>query len=97
MDASERSRFDELYAQHLRALKLQGKAPATVDGYTRASRRITAYFDRGADQLSVEDFAYDHIERSVTFRYHDAQTDASALRTLPLVNFLWCILQHVLR
>lgn len=87
MDASERSRFGDLYARHVRALKLQGKAPATVDGYARALRRITAYFDRCPDQQSVEDFAYDHIQRSASFRYHDAQTQSSALRTPPLVDF----------
>jgi hypothetical protein len=56
MDASEQSRFDDLYARHLRALKLQGKAPATVDGYARALRRAATYFDRCPDQLSVDDF-----------------------------------------
>lgn len=56
MDASEQSRFDELYARHLRALKLQGKAPATVDGYARALRRAADHFDRCPDRLSVEDF-----------------------------------------
>ncbi|NJR44081.1 hypothetical protein HC761_01075 [bacterium] len=55
MEASKQSRFDSLYAQHLRALKLQGKAPKTVDGYTRAVRHIAAYFDRCPDQLSIED------------------------------------------
>ena len=56
MDAFEQSRFDALYAQHLRALKLQGKADATVDGYARAVRRVAAYFDRYPDRLSAEDF-----------------------------------------
>jgi hypothetical protein len=56
MDASEQSRFNALYAQHLRALKLQGKADATVDGYARAVRRVAACFDRCPDQLSAEDF-----------------------------------------
>ena len=56
MDASEQSRFDVLYAQHLRALKLQGKADATVDGYARAVRRLAAYFDRCPDSLSAEDY-----------------------------------------
>jgi hypothetical protein len=56
MDASEQSRFDVLYAQHLRALKLQGKAAATIDGYSPALRRVAAYCDRCPDQLSAEDF-----------------------------------------
>lgn len=39
---------------------------------------------------------YDATQRSVTFRYRDAQTQTIAYRTLPLVDFLWCVLQHVL-
>ena len=56
MDASEQARFDALYAQHLRALKLQGKATKTTDSYARAIRRVSAYFDRCPDQLDGEDF-----------------------------------------
>ena len=52
MEASEQTRFDALCAQHLRALKLQGKAEATVDGYARAVRPAAGYFDRCPDQLS---------------------------------------------
>ena len=37
MDALEQSRLDALYAQHLRALKLQGKAAATVDSCARGA------------------------------------------------------------
>ncbi len=55
MDASEKSRFEDLYAQHLRALRLQGKAKATIDGYARAVRRVAAHFDRCPDQLSADD------------------------------------------
>jgi len=58
MDALEQSRFDALYAQHLRALKLQGKAAATVDGYARAVERVAAcrslsrpVFGRGLQDL----------------------------------------------
>lgn len=56
MDASEQSRFEGLYAQHLRALRLQGKAPATIDGYARAVRRVAAHFDRCPDRLSADDY-----------------------------------------
>ena len=56
MEACEQTRYEALYAQHLRALKLQGKADATADSYARAVRRAAAYFDRCPDQLSSEDF-----------------------------------------
>lgn len=56
MNASEESRFDALYAQHLTALKLQGKAPKTIDGYARAVRRLGTHFDRCPDALGRRDF-----------------------------------------
>lgn len=39
MHASEQSRFEVQYQQHLTALKLQGKADATIDSYARAADR----------------------------------------------------------
>ncbi|MEI6150031.1 MAG: site-specific integrase [bacterium] len=39
----------------LRALKLQGKAEATVDAYSRAIRRTAEFFDRCPDDLTAED------------------------------------------
>jgi integrase len=56
MIASEESRFDALYAQHLTALKLQGKAPKTMDSYARAIRRLREHFDRCPDELGRSDF-----------------------------------------
>lgn len=46
MVASEHPQLDERYARHLKALQLQGKAPAKVDRYARALRRITACLAR---------------------------------------------------
>ncbi|MDT0498724.1 phage integrase N-terminal SAM-like domain-containing protein [Algiphilus sp. W345] len=56
MGSCEKGRFDALDAQHPRALKLQGKAAATIDSYARAVRRVSAYFDRCPDRLKTEDF-----------------------------------------
>lgn len=55
MNTLEQQHFDHLYRQHLINLKLQGKRPATIDAYSRAVRRITAYFDRTPDTLSNND------------------------------------------
>jgi len=55
MKPSEQARFDTLYAKHLRALKLQGKARKTTDSYARAVRRVAAHFDRCPDKLNAED------------------------------------------
>jgi len=54
MEANEQTRFDTLYAQHLRALKLRGYSASTIDVYARAVRRLTGYFDCVPDQLSVD-------------------------------------------
>ncbi|SUI57347.1 Uncharacterised protein [Shewanella putrefaciens] len=45
MDIHEQQRFDLLYEQHLTNLTLQGKRPITIGAYSRAIRRIAAYFD----------------------------------------------------
>jgi integrase len=55
MNASEQARFNTLYEKMLRALKLQGKALKTQQGYARAVRRAADYFDRCPDDLSAED------------------------------------------
>lgn len=55
MNTSQQKRFDSLYQTHIKALKRQGKAKATIDAYARAVRRIAAYFDRCPDKLSVTD------------------------------------------
>jgi site-specific recombinase XerD len=51
MNPSDQSRFDSLYQQHLNVLRLQGLAPATIDAYSRALRRVSGFFDCCPDQL----------------------------------------------
>lgn len=57
MKPSDQNRFNELYEQHLRALKLQGLSHKTIDAYARALRRIAEYYNRCPDQLSTEQLA----------------------------------------
>lgn len=52
MNPSEQLRFQALYQEHLNALKRQGKADATIDGYSRAIRRITEFTGLCPDQLT---------------------------------------------
>ena len=40
MNNEQQQRSDYLYEQHVTHLTLQGKHPATIDGYSRALRRI---------------------------------------------------------
>jgi site-specific recombinase XerD len=53
MNTSQAQRYNYLYEQHLINLRLQGKRPSTIDAYARAVRRITAFFDKSPDSLSV--------------------------------------------
>jgi site-specific recombinase XerD len=55
MNAPEQARFTPLYESMQRALRLQGKAKATIDAYSRATRRVAEYFDRCPDDLSAEE------------------------------------------
>jgi integrase len=55
MNVVEQARFSPLFESMQRALKLQGKAKATKDAYSRAVRRTAAYFDRCPDDLSAEE------------------------------------------
>ena len=57
MKPSAQSRFNQLYEQHLRALKLQGMSHKTIDAYARALRRVAAYFDRCPDHLTTDQLA----------------------------------------
>jgi len=52
MRESEVNKFNKLYEEHLRALKLQGKAKKTIDAYSRAIRRVRDYFDCCPDKLT---------------------------------------------
>ena len=54
MDKTETNRFNELYENHKRLLKLQGKSQKTIDAYSRAVRRISQYFDCCPDLLTTE-------------------------------------------
>lgn len=45
MNINDKKHFDTHYKQLLKCLKLQGKADATIDAYSRAVRRVTEHFD----------------------------------------------------
>lgn len=47
--------FNTNYQQLLKCLKLQGKADKTIESYSRALRRVTAYFDRLPETLTPDD------------------------------------------
>jgi integrase/recombinase XerD len=88
MIASEQKRFDGLYEQHLRALKLHGYSASTIDVYSRAVRRLTAYFDCIPDQLSTDQLADYFAELVDSHSWATVRVDRNGLQ------FFW---QHILK
>lgn len=88
MIASEQKRFDGLYVQHLRALKLHGYSASTIDVYSRAVRRLTAYFDCIPDQLSTDQLADYFAELVDSHSWATVRVDRNGLQ------FFW---QHILK
>jgi len=85
---SKTNRFNELYQQHLRLLKLQGKSQKTIDAYARAVRRIREYFDCCPDQLTLkqrEKYFFDLVE---SHSWSTVKVDRNGLQ------FFW---KHVLK
>jgi site-specific recombinase XerD len=54
MTSSSESQFKQNYQTHLKHLKLKGLQPKTIEAYSRAIRRIGAYFDHQIDDLSEQ-------------------------------------------
>jgi integrase len=88
MEKKETERFNELYENHLRLLKLQGKSQSTIDSYSRAVRRVSEHFDCCPDQLTP-----DQLER-----YFADLVDSHSWSTVKLdrlgLQFFW---KHVLK
>jgi len=54
MKPSNHWQFNHYYDLHCKHLRLKGLQPKTIDAYTRALRRIGAYFDFQLDHLTEE-------------------------------------------
>ena len=54
MTSSSDKNFNQNYQTHLKHLKLKGLQPKTIEAYSRAIRRIGAYFDNQIDDLSEQ-------------------------------------------
>jgi len=65
MTAPSNANFKRQYQTHLKHLRLKGLRPKTIEAYSRAIRRIGAYFNHEIDELSEEqliDFFTDLLE-----------------------------------
>lgn len=88
MNASEQSRFDDLYQRHLRMLKLQGKSDKTIDVYARAVRRVTKHFDCCPDLLSPDQLEIYFGQLVESHSWSTVKVDRNGLQ------FFW---RHVLK
>ena len=80
MNKAQHKRYQSLYQQHLNALRLQGKSKTTIDVYSRAVRRVTEYFDRCPDRLTVNDLK-DHFGNLVqTHSWSTVRVDRCGLQ-----------------
>ena len=62
---SSETDFKQNYQTHLKHLKLKGLQPKTIEAYSRAMRRIGAYFDHQINDLSepqLTDYFSDLLE-----------------------------------
>jgi len=88
MTPSEQKRFDALYEQHLRGLKLHGYSASTIDVYSRAVRRLATYYDCVPDQLSIEQLEIYFAELVESHSWATVRVDRNGLQ------FFWA---HVLK
>jgi site-specific recombinase XerD len=66
MTPSLESKYNHYYSLHCKHLKLQGLQPKTIEAYSRAIRRIAAYFNGHLDDLSQDqllNYFHDLLDR----------------------------------
>jgi integrase/recombinase XerD len=87
VNKAQQTKFERLYQLHVKALRRQGKAPSTIDVYSRAVRRIAQFFDRCPDRLSEAEFKH----------YFDALVQSHSWSTVKVDrNGLQFFYKHVL-
>ena len=80
MNSEDQQRFNTLYRQNIAALKRQGKQPKTIDGYSRSLRRITDYFNRPPDTLTLDDLKHFFDALIETHSWSTIKVDLSSLK-----------------
>ena len=80
MNSIEQARFNPLFESMQRALKLQGKAKATKDAYSRAVRRAAERFERCPDDLSAEELREHFAELLETHSWSTVKLDRCGLQ-----------------
>ncbi len=89
MNNEQQQRSDYLYEQHVTHLTLQGKRPATIDGYSRALRRITHHLDKSPDTLTPDDLKRYFAQQTKTYSWSTVRIVRNGLRKL-WVSDIFC-------
>ncbi|MCD9490510.1 hypothetical protein GLP30_05865 [Photobacterium phosphoreum] len=76
----QQQRSDYLYEQHVTHLTLQDKRPATIDGYSRALRRITHHLDKSPNTLTTDDLKRYFAQRIKTHLWSTVRIDRNGLQ-----------------
>ncbi len=80
MKKAEQKRYEALYRKHLSALRRQGKSDSTIDRYGHAVRRITKFFDRCPDKLSLEELKEYFLSLVSTRSWSTVKVDRNGLQ-----------------
>lgn len=72
--------FDRQYQAHLKHLKLKGLQPKTIEAYSRAIRRIGAYFDHRIDDLTEPQLTHYFTELLGTHSWSAVKLDLYGLK-----------------
>lgn len=80
MNSEDQQHFNTLYRQYIAALKRQGLQPKTIDGYSRALRRITEYFNCPPDRLTIDELKQFFDALIETHSWSTIKVDLSALK-----------------
>ncbi len=72
--------FDRQYQTHLNHLKLKGLQPKTIEAYSRAIRRIGAYFDHRIDDLTEPQLTHYFTELLGTHSWSAVKLDLYGLK-----------------
>ncbi|NQZ51523.1 MAG: phage integrase N-terminal SAM-like domain-containing protein [Moritella sp.] len=70
-----------LYEQHLINLTLQGKRPAAIDGYSRAVRHNSNYFDPSPDSLTTANLKNHFNSLIQTHSWNTVKIDRNGLQS----------------
>lgn len=80
MNISTQSKFEAYYRQHCKHLTLKGLQPKTIEAYSRAIRRVGAYFDGHLDNLSTDQLVDYFIDLKEKRSWSTVKLDLYGLR-----------------